>query len=273
MSIVYSNTLILYLLLIVHVKYITPDKIKTNQFVYFQNMVCPSDDYATVIITDEINRNINNDKEPLRLKLSPTTTVDSIFIDIGNYYNLYQDDLKLVIHNKLNHVINLNEYRRKTLGELVRDIKNDYTISVHSLTKNKQPSCALNEPSDDDLLLGASASPTAAELPSSSSCRATFPPNVDVDINARKSAKKYKEKYSVRPDIDTCNYVGLVNQAMTCYLNSLLQALFMTPEFRNALYNWEFDGQQIESKSIPFQLQKLFLNLQVNKIIIVFTIV
>lgn len=33
-------------------------------------------------------------------------------------------------------------------------------------------------------------------------------------------------------------YVGLVNQAMTCYLNSLLQTLFMTPEFRNALYRW-----------------------------------
>lgn len=31
-------------------------------------------------------------------------------------------------------------------------------------------------------------------------------------------------------------FVGLVNQAMTCYLNSLLQTLFMTPEFRNALY-------------------------------------
>ncbi len=31
-------------------------------------------------------------------------------------------------------------------------------------------------------------------------------------------------------------YVGLVNQAMTCYLNSLLQSLYMTPEFRNALH-------------------------------------
>ncbi|KAH9503711.1 Ubiquitin carboxyl-terminal hydrolase 47, partial [Bulinus truncatus] len=31
-------------------------------------------------------------------------------------------------------------------------------------------------------------------------------------------------------------YLGLVNQAMTCYLNSLLQTLYMTPEFRNALY-------------------------------------
>lgn len=58
-------------------------------------------------------------------------------------------------------------------------------------------------------------------------------------------------------------YVGLVNQAMTCYLNSLLQTLYMTPEFRNALYNWEFDGVD-EHKSIPYQLQKLFLNLQTS---------
>lgn len=60
-------------------------------------------------------------------------------------------------------------------------------------------------------------------------------------------------------------YVGLVNQAMTCYLNSLLQTLYMTPEFRNALYRWEFDGtEQDAAKSIPFQLQKLFLLLQTS---------
>jgi len=35
---------------------------------------------------------------------------------------------------------------------------------------------------------------------------------------------------------DAADFCGLVNQAMTCYLNSLLQTLFMTPEFRNALY-------------------------------------
>jgi ubiquitin C-terminal hydrolase len=31
-------------------------------------------------------------------------------------------------------------------------------------------------------------------------------------------------------------FVGLANQGATCYLNSLLQSLFMTPEFRNAIY-------------------------------------
>jgi len=58
-------------------------------------------------------------------------------------------------------------------------------------------------------------------------------------------------------------FSGLVNQAMTCYLNSLIQTLYMTPEFRNALYRWRFDGNVGEqAKSIPFQLQRLFLKLQ-----------
>ncbi|TKS70173.1 Ubiquitin carboxyl-terminal hydrolase 47 [Collichthys lucidus] len=61
-------------------------------------------------------------------------------------------------------------------------------------------------------------------------------------------------------------YVGLVNQAMTCYLNSLLQTLFMTPEFRNALYNWEFEESEEDPvTSIPYQLQRLFILLQTSK--------
>ncbi|XP_041445314.1 ubiquitin carboxyl-terminal hydrolase 47 isoform X1 [Xenopus laevis] len=61
-------------------------------------------------------------------------------------------------------------------------------------------------------------------------------------------------------------YVGLVNQAMTCYLNSLLQTLFMTPEFRNALYKWEFEESEEDPvSSIPYQLQRLFVLLQTSK--------
>ena len=30
-------------------------------------------------------------------------------------------------------------------------------------------------------------------------------------------------------------FVGLRNQGATCYLNSLLQAMYMTPDFRSAL--------------------------------------
>lgn len=129
--------------------------------------------------------------------------------------------------------------------------------------------------SDDELILGASASPTEMDT-SSPSNNIPIPPalpklcNIDPKIpivynqsykrtsNFTKEANSYSSSSS-----SGFGYVGLVNQAMTCYLNSLLQALFMTPEFRQALYNWEFDGID-DLKSIPYQLQKLFLNLQVS---------
>uniref|UniRef100_A0A1I7VC83 Ubiquitin carboxyl-terminal hydrolase 47 n=1 Tax=Loa loa TaxID=7209 RepID=A0A1I7VC83_LOALO len=66
-------------------------------------------------------------------------------------------------------------------------------------------------------------------------------------------------------DDNNHRYVGLVNQAMTCYLNSLIQTLYMTPEFRNAIYGWKFTGSEAaEARSIPCQLQKLFLLLQTS---------
>lgn len=32
-----------------------------------------------------------------------------------------------------------------------------------------------------------------------------------------------------------CGFIGLENQGATCYLNSLLQSMYMTPELRNGL--------------------------------------
>uniref|UniRef100_H2YIV6 Ubiquitin carboxyl-terminal hydrolase 47 n=1 Tax=Ciona savignyi TaxID=51511 RepID=H2YIV6_CIOSA len=59
-------------------------------------------------------------------------------------------------------------------------------------------------------------------------------------------------------------FVGLVNQAMTCYLNSLIQTLYMTPEFRNAMYKWECDRNEDTTNSIHYQLQHLFLLMQTS---------
>ncbi|NXX62883.1 UBP47 hydrolase, partial [Scopus umbretta] len=76
------------------------------------------------------------------------------------------------------------------------------------------------------------------------------------------------QSYSYSPVLSKSEtgYVGLVNQAMTCYLNSLLQTLFMTPEFRNALYKWEFEESEEDPvTSIPYQLQRLFVLLQTSK--------
>ena len=37
-----------------------------------------------------------------------------------------------------------------------------------------------------------------------------------------------------------CTY-DISNQGATCYLNSLLQCLYMTPEFRYTLFKWQYN--------------------------------
>ncbi|GAA28411.2 ubiquitin carboxyl-terminal hydrolase 47 [Clonorchis sinensis] len=90
------------------------------------------------------------------------------------------------------------------------------------------------------------------------------PPHVATD--SLTSATQTGDCSSAPRDANGIGFAGLVNSGMTCYMNSLLQTLYMTPEFRNALYCWRFQGTEAEAvTSIPYQLQKLFVQLYATK--------
>jgi ubiquitin C-terminal hydrolase len=56
----------------------------------------------------------------------------------------------------------------------------------------------------------------------------------------------------------TARYVGLMNKGATCHLNSLLQAFFHLPALRSIVCQILLG----ERKSIPFNVQRLFYNMQ-----------
>ena len=95
-------------------------------------------------------------------------------------------------------------------------------------------------------------------LPKSSIPKAPLFKNLNITHNIAEnfSNSKSQNKYS-----------GLINQGNTCYLNSLLQTLFMTPEFRLNILNWKYDESLHGKKEdcIPFQIKKLFSKLQLKK--------
>jgi len=53
------------------------------------------------------------------------------------------------------------------------------------------------------------------------------------------SDHKEKSKIYIGDPEEVQLHKGLANQGATCYMNSLLQAMFMTKEFRKALYEWK----------------------------------
>ncbi|KAJ2524768.1 ubiquitin-specific protease ubp15 [Coemansia sp. RSA 2049] len=58
-------------------------------------------------------------------------------------------------------------------------------------------------------------------------------------------------------------FVGLKNQGATCYMNSLLQSLYFTNDFRNAVYKIPTENDD-PKKSVALALQRVFYDLQVS---------
>ena len=61
--------------------------------------------------------------------------------------------------------------------------------------------------------------------------------------------------------------VGLRNQGATCYLNSLLQSLYLTGAFRKAVYQIPTEtSQDLANSSSAYALQRLFYRLQADQV-------
>lgn len=233
-------------------------------------MVCKDDEstLCTVIATT------SRYTQKISFVLRPSYTVQAVFEIVETQFGQKNFDLGILTPTK--ELIRLDDKKTEMIYEVpgfTKGGKNMLLLMCPDEAENTAPKKAETETeteaavspitpdssSDDDLILGASASPTE---PDSTLTIPTIVPPLPPFDTSELASTSYKLKLYSSPKA-TIGFVGLVNQAMTCYLNSLLQALFMTPEFRNALYNWEFDGID-EAKSIPYQLQKLFLNLQTS---------
>ncbi|KAG7164653.1 Ubiquitin carboxyl-terminal hydrolase 47-like [Homarus americanus] len=178
-----------------------------------------------------------------------TSTCGELMQEVGRRFKYEHDSFSLVLQCSDGDQVEVDKMEaERTLA--------DARFQVEGTPRNNLILCDLGghpprRTDEDDLSLGASASPTA-----NSTDRKWFDRSNNYDNSTEYSYPSALIKHET-------GYVGLVNQAMTCYLNSLLQTLYMTPEFRNALYQWEFKGSEEEaSKNIPCQIQRLFLLLQ-----------
>eukprot|EP01062_Namystynia_karyoxenos_P021107 TRINITY_DN179_c1_g4_i1.p1 TRINITY_DN179_c1_g4~~TRINITY_DN179_c1_g4_i1.p1 ORF type:complete len:1524 (+),score=434.57 TRINITY_DN179_c1_g4_i1:76-4572(+) len=88
--------------------------------------------------------------------------------------------------------------------------------------------------------------------------RSSSPPAGQAQPESYRKRQRLLPKVRGRPK---GGLTGLLNQGATCYMNSLLQTLYMTPDFRAALMSWELPEDGRHESSIPFQLQSLFARL------------
>ncbi|XP_020285406.1 ubiquitin carboxyl-terminal hydrolase 47 isoform X2 [Pseudomyrmex gracilis] len=242
-------------------------------------MVCKADEKIQVCAVQfqfEPNPNLFNNKNN-KFSLYVSTRVKDLYTHIEEQYQLRPDSFRLLLFTS-RRMIDLAPLKDKTMEEIGVDFSTDPSLSeIKNVLLVGDPARAIV---DENLLKTMKEYMPKRNLKSEVEAPALQQPvwgslqepiwgaeEDTVREDTKEDIRDNREEDNLRSFIKTeTNYVGLVNQAMTCYLNSLLQALYMTPEFRNALYNWEYvDGsEKDEALSIPYQLQKLFLNLQTS---------
>ena len=116
---------------------------------------------------------------------------------------------------------------------------------------------------------------TAAPVPTGEECPFAQSPGEDEEMWARYRAGKEELAQTLRREgvayfrsaAEGESRVGLLNQGATCYMNSLLQTLYMTQEFREYIFRWRYTPERDgpEDQCIALQLQTLFARLACSR--------
>uniref|UniRef100_A0A8C1UPG8 Ubiquitin carboxyl-terminal hydrolase 47 n=1 Tax=Cyprinus carpio TaxID=7962 RepID=A0A8C1UPG8_CYPCA len=220
--------------------------LKTNSAAEEPRVLC--------IVQDTTNAKTVNER--LTLNLPASTTVNKLYEDVAHKAGYVNGTFCLAWANT---------------GDMVRaplDQASEMSLVLSGFEAGKRNFMQLTDKEGEQPQIASDESGTAdsSGLDDSSQDRFIGPLPRDGTVGCSSDYSSPSYSYSSILNKSDTGYVGLVNQAMTCYLNSLLQTLFMTPEFRNALYNWEFEESEEDPvTSIPYQLQRLFVLLQTSK--------
>jgi ubiquitin C-terminal hydrolase len=197
-----------------------------------------SGDLISVVVLDSCH--YPSPPKRIEIVLSKNTTGENLVNKIADECG-YTKDVFEVKWGKL--VIEPDEH--KTLGELGVPPKVIISASKRQgkeIVTTKTPNMiTMHETSNSSMSISATATSSA----SSSSPTALIPygPNPSPSSYSYSSTgySSYSYSWSQPQGKSSTGYIGLSNQGATCYMNSLIQTLFMTPEFRNGLYNWSFE--------------------------------
>uniref|UniRef100_A0A8C8LTI4 USP domain-containing protein n=1 Tax=Oncorhynchus tshawytscha TaxID=74940 RepID=A0A8C8LTI4_ONCTS len=192
--------------------------------------------------------------ERLTLNLPASTTLPKLFEDVAHKAGY------------VNGTFDLAWRKTGDMGSL--DPSSEMSLTEFGFEPGKRNFLQLTDKDGEQPQIASDESGTAGSsgLDDSSQERFIGPLPRDCTVGCSSDYSSPSYSYSSILNKSDTGYVGLVNQAMTCYLNSLLQTLFMTPEFRNLCPKTIFYlSTEDPVTSIPYQLQRLFLLLQTSK--------